>query len=84
VPLSRVVTLLCKLTFPDGPEVTGEVHASSPAVEYPIVYTGAVERLPMQYQRGTPSDLELTFTVAARRSGAKLTVERSGCYESRA
>ncbi len=75
--------LACKLTFPDGQEVTGEVRASSPAIQYPIVYGGRVNRLPIHYQSGTVSDLELVFTVAAQRSGAKLAMERSGSYESR-
>jgi hypothetical protein len=78
-----VVKLVCKLTFPDGKEAAGEVHAASPAVEYPIAYSGTTRRLPIIYERGTASDLELLFTVAAQRTGAKLSVERSGTYDSR-
>jgi hypothetical protein len=82
--LLAMLTVVCTLKFADGLQVTGEVQAASPAVPYPIHYSGALNRLPMRYDAGTASDLELTFTMAANRSGAKLSVERSGSYDSRA
>jgi len=78
-----MVKLVCKLTFSDGQEAAGMVDAAASGVNYPIIYSGAANRLAMQYAEGTPSDLELIFTVTAHRTGAKLTVERTGQYESR-
>jgi len=78
-----MLSVVCKLTFPDGQEVTGKIEAKSPATDYPFVYTGPAERLKSQPASGTASDLELLFRLTAHREGATLTVERSGAYESR-
>jgi len=79
-----VVKLVCKLTFADGQQVTGQVHAAAPAVKYPFIYSGDTDRLAIQCFEGTLSDLELIFTVTAQRTGAKLIRERTGDYDSKA
>ena len=78
-----MLTLVCKLTFADGQEVTGKIEARFPATDYPIIYTGPVDRLSLKPLQGTPSDLELIFKVYANKEGINLTMEKSGDYDSR-
>jgi hypothetical protein len=73
----------CKLVFPDRDEITGEIRAYSPGLTYPILYTGASDRLPMKYTHGTVADLELCFRASAQRTGGTLAVEQNGDYEPR-
>ena len=78
-----MLTVSCKLTFSDGKAATGRLQARSAGVAYEIIYGGALERLDNRPAKGTVSDLELVFRMAAEREGAMLNVERSGEYESR-
>jgi hypothetical protein len=78
-----VLKVSCKLTFSDGKAATGTLQARSAGVAYEITYGGATERLDNRPEKGTVSDLELIFRMAAERQGAMLNVERSGEYESR-
>ncbi len=78
-----MLIVVCTLTFPDGQQVTGRTEARSPGMPCPITYTGAVDRLGMRYDAGTPADLELVFTLAAQQKGATLSVEKTGQYEHR-
>jgi hypothetical protein len=78
-----MLTVTCRLTFRDGQEVTGRIEARSAGENYPITYGGKSARLGMRLPTGTASDLELLFSMAAKREDAKLVVERSGKYESK-
>ncbi|MDB6017567.1 MAG: hypothetical protein JWR19_2056 [Pedosphaera sp.] len=78
-----MLTVACTLTYSDGQEVTGRIEARSPGVNYPITCTGSVDRLGTKCDTGTASDLELLFTLAARRTGAKFDISRTGQYERR-
>jgi hypothetical protein len=78
-----MLTVNCTLTFPDGKKVTAQIEAQSPATDYPITYAGCVDRLVTKCATGTASDLELLFTLAARRSRAELNVVRTGQYRHR-
>jgi len=77
-----MLTLICKLLFSDGLEVTGKVEAVHVAVDYPIAYTGPSQRLSRRIANGTASDLELMFRVTSRREQAPLTMLSNGRYES--
>ncbi len=78
-----VLTVSCKLTFSDGQAATGTLQARSAGVAYEIAYGGASNRLDNRPEKGTVSDLELIFRMAAESAGAMLAVERTGEYESR-
>jgi hypothetical protein len=78
-----MLIVVCKLTLPDGQLVTGRIEARSSGASYPITYEGAVDRLGLKYEKGTPADLELVFTLAARTTGAALSIEKTGKYEPR-
>jgi hypothetical protein len=78
-----MLTVTCKLTFSDGQEAAGKIEARSAGENYPITYTGRVDRLMMKYAQGTASDLELLFRMAAQREGAKFSMESTGEYESK-
>ena len=71
----------CSLIFPDGESVTGTVEARAANAGYPIAYAGPAHRLGRQLERGAPEALELLFKVAAQRTGAMLSVEKSGTYD---
>jgi hypothetical protein len=79
-----VLTIVCKLTYPDGQTVTAKLQAQRAGVPYRVEYSGAFERLPLRPLDGTPSDLELIFRLLGDISDATLSVERFGAYESRA
>jgi hypothetical protein len=72
---------ICTLTFPDGQQVTGRIEARSAGAASSILYTGAVDRLGLKCDNGTPADLELVFALAAQKTGATLVVEKTGDYE---
>jgi hypothetical protein len=78
-----MLIVVCKLTLPGGQLVTGRIEARSSGASYPITYDGAVDRLEMKYAKGTPADLELVFTLAARKTGSALSIEKTGNYEPR-
>jgi hypothetical protein len=48
-----MLTVTCKLTFSDGKEVAGKMEARSAGENYPITYTGRVDRLRVKYAQGT-------------------------------
>ena len=78
-----MLIVVCRLTLPDGQLVTGRIEARSSGAPYPITYEGAVDRLGMKCEKGTPADLELVFTLAAQTNGAALSIEKTGRYEPR-
>jgi len=71
------------MTLGDGAEVSGRVDARCPGLPYRISYTGALERMDLRPETGTPSDLELIFRLTAQRMVATLEVQKTGDYESR-
>jgi|GEM_PF-3135520 hypothetical protein len=81
--LLQVLTLVCRLSLPDGRQVTGKVEARTPGLAYHIVYSGATDCLDLKPAEGTPSDLELIFRMAGQANGGMVSVEKRGDYESR-
>jgi hypothetical protein len=72
-----VEVVTCILRFTDGQEVSGRIRQGDWSENFPIVYTGAVDRLGMMRPRGTIDDLLFLFELGAKASGATLIVCRS-------
>ena len=76
-----MLRLTCILTFPDRETVTGETRAESPQGENRIIYTGAIERLPRVYERGSPADLKLYFENLATELQGTVRFMEAGSYD---
>lgn len=75
-------TLTCTLTFPDGRRVVGQIFASSREGHSPITYSGAVDLLPRTHGLGSATDLKALFKNLARETGAELSLEAVGQFDT--
>jgi len=75
-------TVTFKLTFPDGAVVTARSSASDSGHKWPIIYKGAVDRLPERLAEDAHDWLRLKFQKWAKELGAKFTTRWRGYYIS--
>ncbi len=78
-----MLTMICTLTFADGQKVTGTINAASYESNYPVIYKGAANRLPLA-ERAEPRQavsLERFFRDQAKRSGATFRKRIKGSYD---
>jgi hypothetical protein len=76
-----MLTLTCKLQFPDGASVTGRLQAASPEGEYRVTYEGAVYRLPKPPKASDAAYLEFLFQSLAKQLSGELQIEKEGQYD---
>ena len=76
-----MLTLTCKLQFPDGACVTARMQAASSEGEYTITYDGVLDRLPNPLKESDAGYLEFLFQSLARQHGAELQIEKHGQYD---
>ena len=76
-----VVTLVCSLRFDDGEVVTAQIEAPSPHQVCPVVYSGAVERLPIRDATADTVWLRVLFRSFARELRAKYEEVVRGSWE---
>ena len=69
------------LTFPDGDTITAEIRAETPDREYPVCYSGAVERLPRKYATGDTRVLRVWADSIAKENGAAASEKIGGMYD---
>jgi hypothetical protein len=77
-----MVTAKFTLTFPDGQTVVAEIQAETPDREEPVKYTGAVERLPEKFETADERVLRAWAAGMARETGATVTENVEGQYDS--
>jgi len=63
---SQVVIQICTLRFKDGRTVTARIEAGSRHDECDVLYAGAVDRLPILFQRADSVLLRALFQSFAR------------------
>ena len=73
--------LICKLTFPDGATVTGQISVRSAEALYQVNYSGAVKRLPRRYTKADAGLLKTLFRNVAHETGAEVDINQSGGFE---
>jgi hypothetical protein len=73
--------LTCKLTFPDGATVIGQLSGRSAEALYPVSYSGAVKRLPRRYPKADAGLLKTLFRNVAQETGAEIDINQSGTFE---
>jgi len=76
-----MVTLTCKLLFPDGKVVTGKMTAESPEGRNPVQYDGPVERLSETFDDTTVASLIFLFRDLARETGAAFSSDMEGEFD---
>jgi hypothetical protein len=72
------VTQRCTLHFQDGNSVTAIVHTADADEQCPILYSGAVERLPHRIGVADPLLLRILFRSFARELKASYQEEQEG------
>jgi hypothetical protein len=72
------VTHVCQLRFADGQVVAARIRATSPHEESLVVYTGAVERLPVRCEKADAVLLRALFQSFARELEAAFAEEVLG------
>lgn len=77
-----MLTIKCSLKFADGVQVSGEMTASSPEVNYWVHYIGPVERLSKLFEKCDAGFLEFIFKQMATETGAELSITKDGEYDS--
>lgn len=77
-----MVTIVCKLTLPDGAVIEGKLEAASPDDQYPIQWKGPTERLPDFFDKCDPGFLPFIFKDAAKEIGGELEIKQAGQYEN--
>jgi len=73
-------TVTFKLTFPYGAVVTAKSSAFDPGFKEPVIYKGAVDRLPQRPAEDDHVFLKWRFEKLAKELGAKFTTRHRGCY----
>ena len=74
-------TQVCSLRFGDGEIATARIQARSPYQECPVVYSGAVERLPIRDGTADAVFLRVLFQSFARELRATFEEELIGSWE---
>jgi hypothetical protein len=75
------VTQICTLRFRDGQIAVGRIEATSRYQECMVVYSGAVERLPIRYATADSVLLRVLFQSFARELRARFQEELLGDWE---
>ena len=75
-----IVTQVCSLRFPDGEIATARIEARSPYQECPVVYSGAVDRLPFRDGSADTVLLRVLFLSFARELRAKFEEKLIGSW----
>jgi len=78
---SKCVTQICRLFFRDGQIASGQIQAGSRYQEAPVLYSGAIERLPVRYETADSVLLRVMFRSFARELRARFEEELIGTWE---
>lgn len=71
----------CTVNFPDGANLSAKIEAATPGRDYPIAWSGAVERLAASFENAEVCFLQLRLKKLAEDSGGKFSETFRGGYD---
>lgn len=73
--------IICELKLKDGSEIKLSLEAESAQGEYPVNYSGVVEKLSRKIETGDVDDVKAFSKNMAQELNAELSVQEEGDYD---